>query len=67
MSNQGRASSGCFSLNASLSKPNGIVELFCNYSNKQPYLNVIALTENILMRGLLIFVFCSVWCLEKSP
>lgn len=65
MSNQSRVCSGCFSVNASLSKPNGIVELLCNYSNKQLYLNVIALTENILMRG--VFFFCSVWRLEKSP
>lgn len=42
---------GCFSGRASLSKPSCIVELFCNYSNKQLYLNVIALTENILMWG----------------
>lgn len=42
---------GCFSGRASLSKPSWIVELFCNYNNKQLYLNVIALTENILMWG----------------
>lgn len=55
MSNHGRVCPGCFSVNASLSKPNWIVELFCNYNNKQLYLNVIALTENILMR---VFLFC---------
>lgn len=58
MSNQGRVCPGCFSVNASLSKPNWIVELFCNYNNKQLYLNVIALTENTLMR---VFLFCLVF------
>lgn len=58
MSNQGRVCPGCFSVSASLWKPNWIVELFCNYNNKQLYWNVIALTENILMRG---FLFCLVF------
>lgn len=64
MSNQGRVCPGYFSVNASLSKPNWIVEFFCNYNNKQLYLNVIALTENILMQA---FLFCLVFGKVSIP